>query len=605
MYSPIIYKFKSSFDSGYKITTPVAPSVIGDSNGFLLVTFSANHGLAAGDYAYIESDFSGVYRVIDCPGSAQAIFDADGSVGQNMVEAYKYAYKYMASVEVFAKLGNTYSSIGILTTKPVDDGTDIIFTFDVSGILRSYISANAPDMLSTGVIAAPDAFKQFYIQYREEYIHGINGVPEYEEFDWTVDTDSNYYDTNDKVAVNATEQYLQQIGDPYKQSEWVFGLDSGLIKFLTNQPDGLNYSNCRKYWFYFNNELIDSDGFFQLCVDQYNGNTLIETNEVEHVEVPLGQHYFEVSNNLFTLNPNATKICVDAALPTYSFIDNLKNNSKNWALQDNGVNVVFGTTGALFNQNTIPLPTFSVNGYMDKAILTNGFTYRIRLKVLNTAAAPSGVIIVDAGGNGTSTHTITTAGNYDFNLTADGSILRIQATYFDNNNTANEFVVTSFKLQTEDEEHTQPICFNVVDDCDCIDQEYNIVWLNNKGGYSNFYMTGRATHGIDVERQGAIKYNLLPNNFAPNNRQFGNLRHSVRQRITLRHETTNKEIHEWLASEIPQSIDVYMVRDVDGVARLIPLVIDIDSVTLFKDKDKRFVFTCEALYGFELNNQSR
>ena len=605
VYSPIIYKFRSTFDSGYKITTPVAPSVIGDSNGFLLVTFAADHGLAAGDYAYIESDFSGVYRVIDCPGSAQAIFDADGTVGQNMVQAYKYAYKYMASVEVFAKINNSYTSIGTVTTKPVDDGTDIIFTFDVSGVLRSYISSNIPNLYGSGVQIAADAFKEYYIQYREEYIHGVNGVPQYEEFDWITDTDSSYYDTNEKVAVNATEQYTQQIGDPYKQSEYVLGLDSGEIKFLSNQPDGVEYSACRKYFAYFNNEIIDSDGFFQLRVNQYNGNALLETNEVEHVEIPLGQHYFEVSNNLFTLNPSATKICVDATLPEYSFTDQLKNNNKNWSLQDNGVNVQFSTSGALFNQNTIPLPTFSVNGYMDKAILTNGFTYRIRVRVINTAAAPSGVVIIDAGGNGTSAYTITTAGDYDFNLTADGSVLRIQATYYDDNDIANEFIVTNFKLQTENEEHAQPICYNVVDDCDCSDNYYNVVWLNNKGGYSNFYFTGRATHGIDVDRQTPIKYNLLPNNFAPANRQYGNLRNVTRQRITLRNETTNKQVHEWLASEISQSIDVFMVRAIDGVDYLLPIVVDVDSVTLFKDKDKRYVFTCEALYGFELKNQTR
>lgn len=605
VYSPIIYKFKSSFNTGFKITTPVAPSVIGDSNGFLLVTFSGNHGLAAGDYAYIESDFSGVYRVIDCPGPAQAIFDASGSVGQNMSNAYKYAYRYMASVEVFAKINNSYQSVGILTTKPIDDGTDIIFTFDVSNVLRSYITSNAPNLQGSGLIYAPDAFKEYYIKYREEYIHGIGGVPVYDEFDWITDTDSSYYDTNEKIAVNATEQYLQQIGDPYKQNEFVFGTDTGEIQFLSNQPNGVPYSDCQKYWFYFNNESVNSDGFFIVQMLQYNGNTLLETNEIQHEQLPIGQHYFEVSDNTFTLNPTATKVCVDAALPAYSFTDNLKNNSKNWALESFGVTVQFTSNGALFNETTTPLPSSSSFGYMDKSILVNGFTYRIRLKVTNAASPPSGVIVIDAGGNGTSTYTITTAGNYDFNITADGPILRILASYDEFNNLANDYRVTDLKVQTQDEESAKRICFNVVQDCECVEQQYNIVWLNNKGGYSNFYMTGRATHGLDIERQGSIKYNLLPNNFQPSNRQYSNLRNIVRQRITLRHETTNQQIHEWLASEIPQSIDVYMVRNINGVDRLLPLVVDVDSVTLFKDKDKRFVFTCEALYGFELNNQTR
>lgn len=475
VYSPIIYKFRSTFDSGYKITTPVAPSVIGDSNGFLLVTFSGSHGLAAGDYAYIESDFSGVYRVIDCPGSAQAIFDADGTVGQNMVQAYKYAYKYMASVEVFAKINNSYTSIGTVTTKPVDDGTDIIFTFDVSGVLRSYISSNVPNLYGSGVQIAADAFKEYYIQYREEYIHGVNGVPQYEEFDWITDTDSSHYDTNEKVAVNATEQYTQQIGDPYKQSEYVFNFETTDTNFLTNQPDGLPYCNDRKYFIYFNNENQIS-GFFATYIKQYDSSgALLETDTETYAELPVGQHYVYIDSSRFTLNANCAYFTIDATA-----FDG------------------FGSQGSQI----------------------------IRFNVVNT-------------------------------------------------------------------------------DCDCSDNYYNVVWLNNKGGYSNFYFTGRATHGIDVDRQTPIKYNLLPSNFAPANRQYGNLRNVTRQRITLRHETTNKQVHEWLASELTQSIDVFMVRTVDGVDYLLPIVVDLDSVTLFKDKDKRYVFTCEALYGFELNTQTR
>jgi hypothetical protein len=605
VYAPIIYKFKSSFATGYRIGNVLTPAVIGETNGFLTITWSTAHGMRSGDYVYINSDFSGAYRVISCPGSAQTIIDVNATAGQNCTSGYWYAFQYNASVRVWAEIDNVFTDIGTITTKPVDDGTDIIFTFDVSTVLRNYITSNLPDLRNGSVQHCPDAFKSFYIEYREEYVRGVAGITQYVAQDWETDTDSSYYDTNDKVAVNSTEQYDENIGDPYKQSEYVFGIDNGTVRLLTNQPDGVPYCADRKYWLYFNADNLQTNHSIVFNVEQYGGGgNLITTSEIEYEDVELGQNLVEISNETFTLNANAAKICVTASLPEYQFHDNLKQLGS-WSLQDNGVNIVFGSQGALFNQNTIPLPTLSVNGYMDRNVLANGIEYEFRITLAFTNNQPSGVITIDAGGNGTSTHTISTAGTHTFTLTANGPTLRLQATYYDNNNVANEFRLSNLHVHSTITEDSQPVCFSVEQNCECTDKYYKLVWLNNKGGYSSFYFTGRATHGIEVDRQRPIKYALVAGRFEPSNRQYANLRNIGRKRITLRNETMNKDINTWLANELMTSIDVYLEQTVDGVNYFLPVQIENDSIDIRKDGDKRYSLVLDAIYAYDIISQTR
>lgn len=471
VYSPIIYRFQSSFATGYRVTSPVGPLVIASTNGFLTVTFDANHNMVAGDYAYITSDFSGIYRVISAPSATQLIFDCDDTVGQNLSTAYKYAYKYTGSAKVFAKISGVYTDIGMVNTKPVDNGSTIVFTFDVAGIIQKYITSNLPDLNSNTINDAPDAFKEYYIETSEAYIRGVGGYPEYVQSEFTPDYEDSIYTINEKVAVNATEQYAQQIGETYKQQYYVFNSGADTLRFLSNQPDGVKISACREFWFYFNNE--ESTAFLPVTVNikQYQNETLLSTTTTQYTDLPVGQHFIALNSSTFTLNPLATSVCIEVEETT-------------------------GQTGL-------------------------------------------------------------------------------------------------------------PICFDVIsEDCNC-DNRYQLVWLNNKGGYSSEYLTGKATHGIDVDRQGQIKYNLQPSNFSPSNRQYGNVQNVARKRITLTHESTKQSVHEWLASEVMTSIDVLLKETIDGVDYLIPLQIDTDTVTLYKDRDKRFVFVFDALLAYDLQIQTR
>lgn len=468
VYNPIIYKFLSDFESGLRISGPLTPDTLGDSNGLLQITFLTAHGYSVGDYVeFANGDAPGYYRVTSTPSSTAAIFNTVLASSNNLTQLYLSAYQYNMSVRVLNP--DTLEVYGLKTVKAFDDGTDITFTFDIASILQTLITSDLPDLTSNTPQLNSNSYLPYRIQFREEWIKGIDGESTYFIGDWQDDRTSGYYEFNDKVASNSCEQYNEQVGSTYKQLDFLIG-GTG-TRILTNQPDDLTFCSGKKYFLYINNVEIPADDM-TVEVKQYDiSDTLLSTSTIAYsgFAFVLGQHALPINGGLFTLSTDAYSI------------------------------------------------TFQLKGTgIDSELIT--------YKVSQNCCSPS---------------------------------------------------------------------------------EYQLYWLNNKGGYSSHIFTGKATHGLSIDRLQPIKYNLQPDNWAPSNRQFGNLSNSTREVLTLRYETSNVEIIQWLSRDLLSSIDAVMVVDIDGTDYLIPVFVETNSLSVYKDRDKRYSLSVDISYGFEYINQTR
>lgn len=471
VYNPIIYEFNSTWGTGAHIGGNLVVDTIGDTNGLLQIGFLSNHGLSAGDYVkFVDGDAPGYYRVNSIVSATQAIFNTSLASASALTIVYWTAYQYNMRVQVLDY--NTNEVLGTKLVKGYDDGTDILFTFDISSILQTVITSTLPTLSGLVPILCSDAYREFYIQYREEYIKGVAGESAYFEAPWETDYASNYYDINDKVAVNSCEQYNEQVASSYKQADFLIG--SNGTRFLTNQPDNLEFCTGGQHWLYFNNEEINPD-ILTVEVKQYDiSGSLLSTSSITYsagYTYAVGQHLLPVNTSLFTLSASAYKI-----------------------------------------------------------------TFQVKIS-----------------GNPVSSEVLT---------------------YLVNQN------------------------------C-CEPNSYQLIWLNNKGGYSTHRFTGRASHGFDVSRIQPIKFNLQPDNWKPSNRQYANLRNNSRESIIFRYECSAQEIHDWLVKEIMTTIDLFLIQTIDEVDYFIPMQINTNSVNSRKDGDKRFVLTFECTFAYDIINQNR
>lgn len=468
VYSQIIYKFQSDFGEDFRIGSVLTTNTFADTSGYLQVEFTTAHNLAAGDYFWI-SDTGGAtpvaVRVISVVNTTTVVLDI--SFDLTFVEGWKMAYKYNASVQIWAIDDETvYEAIGVLTSPPVWNGTNYIFTFDVAPVLKNYITGNTPELNTPTNGEATAATIQFYIEYREEYILGVNDLPDYYEFSFQPDSEGGYYVINYKIANNATEQYTEQPDSAYKQEAYVFDGVNADRKFLTNQPV-IPYCYDHDLFFYLNSEEISTPN---LKVRQYNGaGTLTDTQTIAIADLPFGQ-------NIIYFDP-ATVVLLDAT------------QKMCFAVEDGGI-------------------------------------------------------------------------------------------------------------------ETESLCYTITRNC-CSNQEYRVVWFNNKGGYSQYVLTGQSTTGIDVERSDAFKTNLFPSRFKPPFRQYSNVSNVPRESIILRHETKDRDVHEWLIYDLLTSPDVYLVETIDSLDRLLPLIVDTDSVTMRKDGDQRYQLSIPFMKAYDKIVQSR
>jgi hypothetical protein len=132
-----------------------------------------------------------------------------------------------------------------------------------------------------------------------------------------------------------------------------------------------------------------------------------------------------------------------------------------------------------------------------------------------------------------------------------------------------------------------------------------LTWLNNLGGFQYWLFTGRKDYNIDIYEAGVTKTNIFPqwpNSYGPNADTISKqtYRKSRKQEVVRSHAIGRTKAME-LGEQIKNSPLVQIVtsrRDRRTV------LVDTDSVTLVKEKDKLHSLSFTITYTDDLPSQT-
>lgn len=563
VYNPIIYEFESSY-LNYWIGLALTVSSITDENGFNKVNFFGVHGLEVGDVVEIVDDdgtevaFGGVQIVTSVPSSTSIITDKAYTNGiSNDTSVYKYARDYKCSLEVRGIVDSVDTSLGFIEQQPVLElvsGTTYrpVFTFDVAEVLKQYINNQEYDVHSLtveGLETNENSYLKYYVKFAEEFSEGVSGATEFVTQAYTTDTDSSY-GNNYRWSLNAAMQYDEQIGETYKLEQYLVD-GVRVAKWLTDRPEcstKLKTDTAALAYFISEEFETSQDWVFKVWIENALGVELDAKYDNDHsARIEASYSWLVNYDNL-----------------TYTDGKYIKARLYEEATRDNA--------------QPFTITSLTNSGGFCRYVVDSAIDLYIGRKI---------DVEIDSGGSATfegiqyvtqiiNSTTFITDRAWGDSLGSDTSV----------------YLYIPGIL-------TEEICWEI--DEECARFEYPLYWLNKKGGYEQFTLTGKAVKTNNVERVGKIKYNLLPDSFGPPNRQLANLFNNSSRTIKLSDKEYDEDVHEWLTSDLMETPDLYLLVG----ANLIPLNILNDSMVILSDGAKVNIVEFECEYAFERVTQSR
>lgn len=154
----------------------------------------------------------------------------------------------------------------------------------------------------------------------------------------------------------------------------------------------------------------------------------------------------------------------------------------------------------------------------------------------------------------------------------------------------------SVRLSVEPNAMTETRTF-ILDDI-CSNDEKQVVWMNKLGGFDSWTFLGGQQTEIAVKREVDIEY-TKDINFNSPNRIYANRSNLSKKSLSLA-TRVNKQIAQWLRSELIDSIDVYFIED----GYYIPVNVKDASVN-YNSWENSYIVKMNFEYAFPNNIQTR
>lgn len=154
----------------------------------------------------------------------------------------------------------------------------------------------------------------------------------------------------------------------------------------------------------------------------------------------------------------------------------------------------------------------------------------------------------------------------------------------------------SIRLATEPTAMTEERTFILDEEC-AIDEK-QVVWMNKLGGFDSWtFLAGQETQ-ISVKRENTIEYSKEINFHSPHRINSNRNNDSVQSKTLA--TRVNKEVSDWLKSELINSIDVYFVEN----GSYIPVNVK-DTSVAYNSWSKNYIVKMAFEYAYPINIQTR
>ena len=132
-----------------------------------------------------------------------------------------------------------------------------------------------------------------------------------------------------------------------------------------------------------------------------------------------------------------------------------------------------------------------------------------------------------------------------------------------------------------------------------------IGWLNNLGGFSYWPMAGKSDLNLDISESGVTKTNIFPRwgksyDDKADTIKKQTFRKGSKQLVFRTHAMDRTAVTE-IAEGIKTSI---LVQIVDSKKDRRTILVDTDSITIYRERDKLHAFQFTATYTDELPGQT-
>lgn len=132
-----------------------------------------------------------------------------------------------------------------------------------------------------------------------------------------------------------------------------------------------------------------------------------------------------------------------------------------------------------------------------------------------------------------------------------------------------------------------------------------VTWLNNLGGFSYWPMVGKADFNLVIGETGETKTNIFPRWGKSYDDKADTIRKQTFRRtskqLVLRTHSIDKTTATELAEGIKSSI---LVQIMDSKKNRRTVLVDADSITIYKESNKLHSFSFTATYTNELPAQT-
>lgn len=132
-----------------------------------------------------------------------------------------------------------------------------------------------------------------------------------------------------------------------------------------------------------------------------------------------------------------------------------------------------------------------------------------------------------------------------------------------------------------------------------------ITWLNNLGGFSYWPLVGRKDLNLEVTETGETKKNIFPGWGKSYDYTADTIRkqtfRKVRRQVVLRTHALDRQTATELSESIKSSV---LVQIMDTKKDRRTVIIDADSVNVYKESSKLHSFSCVATYTDDIPSQT-
>lgn len=141
-------------------------------------------------------------------------------------------------------------------------------------------------------------------------------------------------------------------------------------------------------------------------------------------------------------------------------------------------------------------------------------------------------------------------------------------------------------------------------DCGCSDQDLNLTWMNNLGGFDYWKFTGQKGHTIDITEATETLKNIFPN--WPNS--YGEFADTIRKQVSRKSMVKQFIVSQGLTTDQADAIAYIksspLVQIINSRKDRRTVIVDTDSFLKYTDGDKFITISFNILYTDDIPSQS-